>query len=287
MSVSLYHCIVVKYILAIVAIEFHVRVVAFNKSAIAIISCGLYSASGFWVGKASLQSWRKLLNAAVLGGQEDESHKERAEEGAKLKSDSKDLVNLCHKKESTVSLLTDSEGEGCQVESCQQEPCQPEVCEQVCQQEVCQQEPCQPEVCEQKTCQQEACQPEACQPEVCEQKVCQQEVCQQEACQQEVCQQKAQQSETCLLEDSQMIEKEDTVEGSNERSLENNKEEAGLSLASDKGRKTVADNSYSVKDITGSFNEDVLCAHGVCWLEGVFPVYVERTSVGPHHVTVM
>ena len=202
-----------------------------------------------------------------MGGQEDESHKERAEEGAKLKSDSEDLVNLCHKKESTVSLLTDSEGEGCQVESCQQEPCQPEVCEQ----KTCQQEACQPEVCEQKVCQQEACQ----------------QVCQQEACQQEVCQQKAQQSETCLLEDSQMIEKEDTVEGSNERSLENNKEEAGLSLASDKGKKTVADSSYSVKDITGPFNEDVLCAHGVCLPEGVFPVYVERTSVGPHHVTVM
>ena len=176
------------------------------------------SASGFWVGKTSLQSWKKLLSAAVWGRQEDEvnrgTDKEgtelkddredavnrgRAEEGTELKDDREDAVNLCHKKENVVSLLTDSEGEACQ----------------------------------------------------------------QEACEQEACQQKMNHLEMCHLENSQKISKEGSMEVTG-RNLENKGEEASLlSLASHKGQKAVDESSSSVKEDTESFNEDVLCVHGV------------------------
>ena len=221
------------------------------------------SASGFWVGKTSLQSWKKLLSAAVWGRQEDEvnrgTDKEgtelkddredavnrgRAEEGTELKDDREDAVNLCHKKENVVSLLTDSEGEACQQEACEQEACQQEACQQ-------------------EACQQEACQKEACQQEACEQEACQQEACQQEACEQEACQQKMNHLEMCHLENSQKISKEGSMEVTG-RNLENKGEEASLlSLASHKGQKAVDESSSSVKEDTESFNEDVLCVHGV------------------------
>ena len=176
-------------------------------------SVGVCSSSGFWVGRTSLQSWKRLLNAVVLSGQEKAQGGEKDEEEANLKENVREnLVNLSCKKESVVSLLTDSEGEACQQEACQQEACQ------------------------QEACQQEACQQEACQQES-------------EACQQEACQEGA-----CHLEDHQEVEK----------GAEDGSTDDLYSSAMDKGRKPVVEDNKAMKEDAGAFNEDVLCAHGVC-----------------------
>ena len=172
-----------------------------------IPSVDVCSSSGFWVGRTSLQSWKRLLNAVVLSGQEKAQGGEKDEEEANLKENVREnLVNLSCKKESVVSLLTDSEGEACQQEACQQES------------EACQQES-------------EACQQES------------------EACQQEACQEGA-----CHLEDHQEVEK----------GAEDGSTDDLYSSATDKRRKPVVEGNKAMKEDAGAFNEDVLCAHGVC-----------------------
>lgn len=194
----------------------------------AITSCDLYSASGFWVGKTSLQLWKKLLSVAVLDRQKDEVDRGKGEE-TELKNDQEDLVNPCLKKESVVSLLTDSEGEACQ--------------QQVCQQEACQQE------------------------------TCQQEACQLDVCQEEACQQSTHHLGTCRLEDCQPAEKNDNMEVTESRLEKKEGDTSLLSSPSERGLGAVVESCSSVKEDTGSFNEDVLCIHGVyllkCVCEGV------------------